>query len=178
MNDRRIPLGLLIKPHGLRGALRIRLHDPTSTSLRRGVLCEFERAGEVLRTATVSEVRGAGPGLSVQFEGVETVEAAEELRGVGVFVRRDALPALEQDEFYVDDVLGAEVFERTADGQLELKGRVTGFERYPSTDVLAVTLEANAAVVEVPLLAAYVTSVDAASHSVVLGAGALEELTP
>jgi 16S rRNA processing protein RimM len=177
MNERRIPLGVLLKPHGLRGAVRVHLHDPTSETLRKGLACELERDGVVVRDAKVSEVRGAGATMSVQFAGVSSIEEAEALRGLTIVVPRNALPELEEGEFYVEDVIGAEVFERAEGGELALRGKVTAFERYPSTDVVTVTLEAGGTV-EVPLLDAYVESVDPAGARVVLRAGALEEVTP
>ncbi len=177
MNERRIPLGVLLKPHGLRGAVRVHLHDPSSETLRKGLACELERDGVVVREARVSDVRGAGSTMSVQFAGVASIEEAEKLRGLTIVVHRGDLPELEEGEFYVEDILGAEVFERGEGGALTLRGKVSSFERYPSTDVVTVTLEAGGTV-EVPLLEAYVESVDPGGGRVVLRSGALEEVTP
>jgi 16S rRNA processing protein RimM len=181
MNDRRIPLGVLLKPHGLRGALRVHLHDPASETLREGLACDLEREGQVVRSLTVGEVRGAGTSKSVRFTGVVSVEEAEKLRGLTIVVRRADLPPLEEGEFYVEDMIDAEVCERAADGALVAKGKVTAFERYPSTDVFTVALagEGEAAkTVEVPLLERYVEAVEASAPRVILHAGALEEVTP
>ena len=177
MSDRRVPLGVLLKPHGLRGAVRIRLHDPSSETLRKGLACELERDGTVLRAATVADVRGAGATTTVQFAGVGSLEEAEGLRGLTLVVRREDLPELEEGEFYVEDVVGAEVFERSADGSLSLRGKVVAFERYPSTDVFTVALEEGGRV-DVPLLDAFVESVDPGGARVVLRAGAIAEATP
>jgi 16S rRNA processing protein RimM len=179
MNERRIPLGVLLKPHGLRGAVRVHLHDPTSETLRAGLSCDLEKDGAVVRSAKVVDVRGVGTNVSVQFAGVSSVEEAESLRGLTVVVRRGDLPELEEGEFYVEDILGADVFERAPSGELTLVGKVSAFERYPSTDVVAVTLAASpGASREVPLLEAYVESVDPSARRIVLQAGALEAVTP
>ncbi len=180
MTDRRIPLGVLLKPHGLRGAVRIHLYDPQSTTLRPGLACDLERDGKVQRTLVVAEVRGAAKTMSVQFAGIANLADGESLRGLTVVVLRRDLPELEAGEFYIEDMLGAEVFERSPGGGLEAKGKVTAFERYPSTDVVTVQSgEGDAATsVEVPLLERYVESVDSSAPRIVLHAGALEEMTP
>jgi 16S rRNA processing protein RimM len=185
MNERRIPLGVLLKPHGLRGALRVHLHDPSSETLRKGLACDLERDGQIVRSLSVGEVRGAGTSKSVQFAGVSSIEDAEKLRGLTIVVRRTDLPVLEEGEFYVEDVIDAEVFERDASGALVARGKVTAFERYPSTDVFTVALatsgegEGGAGVtVEVPLLERFVEAVDASVPRVVLHAGAIEAVTP
>jgi 16S rRNA processing protein RimM len=184
MNDRRIPLGVLLKPHGLRGAVRVHLHDPSSETLRAGLACDLEREGQIVRSLTVSDVRGAATTKSVQFAGVSSVEEAEKLRGLTIVVRRADLPQLDEGEFYVEDIIDAEVFERAADGSLAAKGKVTAFERYPSTDVLTVALsaageaDAPGVTVEVPLLDRYVEAVDASAPRVILRTGAIEEITP
>lgn len=159
------------------------LHDPSSETLRKGLACDLERDGQLVRSLTVGDVRGAGTSKAVQFAGVSSVEEAEKLRGLTIVVRRADLPALEEGEFYVEDVIDAEVFERAASGDLVAKGKVVAFERYPSTDVVTVALppaagaEAGASV-EVPLLERYVESVDPSVPRIVLHAGAIEEVTP
>ncbi len=180
MTDRRILLGVLLKPHGLRGAVRVHLHDPRSQTLRPGLTCDLERDGAVVRSITVKELRGAGGTSSVQFAGIDTLEKAEALRGLTLVVKRSDLPSIEEDEFYVEDILGAEVFERGADAGLVLKGKVTAFERYPSTDVITVTIgEGEAATkVDVPLMERFIEVVDAEVPRVILNAGAIDEVTP
>ena len=180
MTDRRIPLGVLLKPHGLKGAVRVHLHDAESQTLRPGLALDLERDGVVVRSVTVKEKRGAGGTSSVQFAGVGTIEEAEALRGLTIVVKRSDLPALDDGEFYVEDILGADVFERGADGELERKGTVAAFERYPSTDVLVVTVGVgeDAKTVEVPLLERFVEAVDVSVPRIVLSAGTVDEVTP
>ena len=80
----------------------------------------------------------------------------------------------------MEDILGADVFERGADGELERKGTVAAFERYPSTDVLVVTVGVgeDAKSVEVPLLERFIEAVDVSVPRIVLSAGTVDEVTP
>ena len=46
--------------------------------------------------------------LVARVAGVSTREAAEALKGVELFARRDQLPPPDADEFYYDDLVGLE----------------------------------------------------------------------
>lgn len=64
-----------------------------------------------------------GKGLyAVEVEGVEDRDGAEALRGCKLFVEKSDRPYLEPDEFYVQDLLGMEVFNQLTG---DLLGKVT-----------------------------------------------------
>ncbi len=46
--------------------------------------------------------------LAARVAGVSTREAAEALKGVEIFARRNQLPPPNEDEFYYDDLVGLE----------------------------------------------------------------------
>jgi 16S rRNA processing protein RimM len=64
-----------------------------------------------------------GKGLyAVEVEGVEDRDAAEALRGCKLFVEKTDRPYLESDEFYVQDLIGMEVFNQLTG---EILGKVS-----------------------------------------------------
>ena len=64
-----------------------------------------------------------GKGLyAVEVEGVEDREGAEALRGCKLFVEKTDRPYLEPDEFYVQDLIGMEVFNQLTG---EILGKVS-----------------------------------------------------
>ena len=54
-----------------------------------------------MQTARAAKANGG-----VRFEGIGDRKAAEELKGIELFVARDALPAPDEDEFYHADLIG------------------------------------------------------------------------
>ena len=46
----------------------------------------------------------------LDFEGIDNIDAAKELNGYKVKIRRDLLPERNEEEFYVKDLFGIEVF--------------------------------------------------------------------
>ena len=64
-----------------------------------------------------------GKGLyAIEVEGVEDRDGAEALRGCKLFVEKTARPYLESDEFYVQDLIGMEVFNQLTG---EILGKVS-----------------------------------------------------
>lgn len=49
--------------------------------------------------------------LILKFEGIDSISAAEELRGRRVQIRRDQLRPLEDGEYYLEDLIGCRVIE-------------------------------------------------------------------
>jgi len=93
--------------------------------------------------------------------------AAELLRGAAVCVDRTLFPPLDEDEFYVCDVIGARLVGPSGD-----VGFVENFVSYPSAEVLVVRLQNGVGngQVELPLVEDFVVRVEAGAGREVLTA--------
>lgn len=111
--DDLVIIGRLLKPHGLRGD--IRCHPETDYPER------FEETDEVEifddknppRRVRVEHARMHGQVVLIKFEGIDTIEAAEPLRGFLVAVPDDETVDLEEGEFYHYEIEGLQVFDET-----------------------------------------------------------------
>lgn len=102
--------GEIGKPHGIGGEVYVvRISDDPR---------RFEPGSELVhsdgRTLVVEGARAHRDRLLVKFVGVDTRTEAEALRGA-LFVAGEERRALEEDEFWVDDLVGREV--RLPDGK-------------------------------------------------------------
>jgi len=108
--ERRLVLiGKVTRPHGVRGELKVLAGEGCS-----GAWCEARRVwlGRDARSAKAFALRRARPGgraFILSLEGVDSIEAAEELRDLSLFVARDELPQPDEGEWYVEDLLGLRV---------------------------------------------------------------------
>lgn len=112
-------VGYFAGAHGVRGGVRVHLHDPSSTALAPGRSVVVRRDGRVIGTYDVRQadpVPGKPGRLRVLLDGVPGRDAAEALRGCELLVDRSDLPALADDEFYLADAIGLPV-RREADQQ-------------------------------------------------------------
>lgn len=112
-------VGYIAGPHGVRGAVRVHLHDPRSPALEPGRRIVLRRDGRTFGTHEVGQVDpvpGKPGRWRVTLRGVPGRSEAEALRGCELLVDRDALPPLDDDEFYLADAIGLPVV-RQHDGQ-------------------------------------------------------------
>ena len=111
-DPRMIAVGVLGKPHGVRGEIGLRLFNnegaagPAPVGLGPILLA---RDGRTV-THVVTSARPFGAGLLVTFAGINSREAAAALTLHEVLVERAALPAPRPGEYFVSDVIGCEVF--------------------------------------------------------------------
>ncbi len=101
--ERYIEAGRITNTHGVRGEVKIEVWLDSPAFLRRcgGVVLE----GRKMRfTSAKLQERFLIAGL----EGVESVEAAQLLKGKTVFIDRGDAP-LEKGEYFLQDIIGAEV---------------------------------------------------------------------
>lgn len=128
-SERKIALAAVAGAHGIKGELRLKLFSDSIESLSRH---ESLFVGGVERR--LLSVRDAGKTAVVRVEGVSDRSGAELLRGSLVEIDREALPALEEGEYYHADLIGLSAVDR--DGNPV--GVVTGVENYGAGDLLEI----------------------------------------
>jgi len=160
-DPRTIAIGVLGKPHGVRGEIGLRLFNlETAAPLAPGPVV-LERAG---RSAahTVTKVRPFGAGLLVTFAGVDSREAAGALTHSDVRVERSVLAAPGSDEYFVADVVGCQVINH--DGTR--LGVVEKTFWNGAHDVMILRDGPGAAERLIPLVPEFIREVDTASRTV------------
>lgn len=130
-SSRLIQVGRVAGAFGVRGDVRITTftEDPMALVGYRALLREDGRPG-----LTLTGGRPAKGGVIVRAKEVETREQAEALRGLKLFVAREALPPPDEDEFYLADLIGLSV--ETPHG--EPLGKVKTVQDFGAGDLIEV----------------------------------------
>jgi 16S rRNA processing protein RimM len=162
--DAWVPLAAVMRPHGVRGELRLKVFNADSDVLldQDEVLVRFP--GGEAHEVSVDAARRAGDAILMKLHSVDDRDEAASLRGALVCARRSSFPELEDGEFYACDVAGARVL--LPDG--EEVGTVRELLNYPASDVLVVGAKDGGKPWEIPLLDAFVGEVDVARGVVLL----------
>ncbi len=132
---RKVIVGEVVKPVGLKGELRIRpiTDNPERFSEGGTVRADAKDGGEhalVIRHVS-PEPKGT---LRVVFEGVGSVDEAEALRGRTLYVHESDVPPLPEGEYYYFQIIGLSVY--TYSGKL--LGKVTDIFTAGEKDVYEV----------------------------------------
>ena len=126
---KRVALAAVAGAHGIKGEVRLKLFSDSVDSLAR-----HPRLFVAGRELAVQSVKG-GPKMAIaRFEGIADRSAAEALRGSLVEVDRDALPPLEEGEFYHADVISLPC----VDGDGAPVGTVVAVENFGAGDLLEI----------------------------------------
>jgi len=155
----RLCVGVVVGVHGVRGQIRIK-----SFTADPGDLTNYGP----LETATGQRWRLKGVSVGVKgvvtaaIDGVTDRNQAEAMKGVKLFVQRDALPPPASDEFYVADLIGLRVV--AVDGA-EV-GVVTAVFDFGAGDIIEVSGESGQILVPFTLRA--VPMVDMAARCVTI----------
>ncbi|PWB78670.1 MAG: 16S rRNA processing protein RimM [Methylocystaceae bacterium] len=125
-------LGRFGAAHGVRGEIRLQSFtaDPAAIASY-GPL--FDESGA--RRFVISSLRSLGKDIFVaRLEGVADRTGAEALTGLELYVPREALPAPDEDEFYLADLEGLRA--ETSSG--EMLGHVIGVRNFGAGDILEI----------------------------------------
>ena len=160
MAQARILLGMVGRPHGVRGLVHVHSYTAEPEALAEyGPLVDADGRGWTLawRQAGVAELRDAGG------RAVADRSEAERLTNLPLYVARDRLPPAEEDEFYLADLVGMAAV--TPDGAA--LGRVAVVHDYGAGTSLEIVREGSAPLL-VPFTRAAVPVVDVAGRRLVV----------
>jgi 16S rRNA processing protein RimM len=158
--DRLILMGVFGAPQGVRGEIRVKSLSGNPGAIGAyGPLTDKARA----RTFAFESLRPLKDDMAVaRLAGVSTREAAEALKGVEIFARRDQLPPPAHDEFYVDDLVGLEAV--GADGAR--LGRVVSLMNYGAGDILEIAPAEGGETLLLPFTKSVILEVDFAAGAI------------
>ena len=117
----------------MRGEIRVALHWAQSDSISHVDEVVLTAKGRTLGTFGIRAARPIDRAVLLSLVGIEDRERAESLRGASVSVAREALPPLEDGEYYLCDLVGASVV--SPEGPV---GEVVEVRMHPSVDTLVI----------------------------------------
>ncbi len=128
-NNNKILVGKIVAPQGIRGEMRVQTYTAAPTDLKDMKIESTEFDGTDFQF-----VRRLNPTSNViiaRIRGINDRNAAEEMRGVELYVSRDTLPPTKDGEYYQADLIGF-VVER--DGKII--GQIDGFQNFGAGDIM------------------------------------------
>lgn len=161
--DRLVVIGEIVRPHGLRGHVRVTpLTDDPARFERLDACVVWDATRDVRHVRRITTARRQGRGVIVALAGCDSVETARALAGWLIAVPEAEALDPGSGHFYPWQLTGCRV--TTEDGR-EV-GRVTGIERSPAHDLWVVADGAREHLV--PAVPEIVVEVDLAGRRVVI----------
>lgn len=160
MTDR-ICVGAIAGSFGVKGEVRLKSFcaDPEALATYGPLYTEDGK-----RSFTVKLTRAVAGGLGARMSGIATKEEADALRGVSLYVDREKLPNLPDDEFYHADLIGLEA--RDTGGVLI--GKVIGVHNHGAGDLLEIMGPGMKSALLLPFTRAAVPTIDLRAGRIVV----------
>ena len=102
-----VEIGLFIGPHGIKGEVKVKSFTEIPENL---FVYEEFFLGNQTKPIKLKVVRKIKQNLICIVEDIKTRNEAEKFKNLILYVRRDNLPLLKDDEFYQRDLLNFEVY--------------------------------------------------------------------
>lgn len=168
-DDRRVCVGVVGAPHGIKGQVRIRSHTADPLDIAAYGPLETEDG----RRLEIQSLRPSKGVVVATLKGVSDRDGAEALKNLRLYVDRDRLPEPEDGEWYHADLIGLAVVDK--DGTAI--GTVASVQDFGGGDLLEVVLAETRRTVFVPFTLTVVPDVDIAAGRLVIDppAGLFEE---
>jgi len=149
-------IGRILKPHGVKGDVRVfpETDDPSRFKRLDKVCVRFEDSREALDLG-IAGVRPAQQFVLIKFEGIDSMDAAERLRGGLISIADEQALPLEADEYYVRDLYDMPVVTEAG----EYLGVIADVLETGAHDVYVVRQE-NGNDILIPAVKQYIISVD------------------
>lgn len=159
MTDR-ICIGAIAGSFGVRGEVRLKSFTARPEDIAAyGPLA----TGDGATSYSVTLTGRTKNGFTARLGGVTTKEQAEALRGVRLYLDRDRLPNLPDDEFYHADLIGLAVYDTGG----SLLGKVKSVLNHGASDLLEIQAEGTGEPVLLPFTRAAVPTVDLSAGRIV-----------
>ena len=130
-DENRICVGAIAGAFGVRGEVRLKSFTAVPEDIADYSPLYSEDGGQSFSVSLIGQTKN---GFTARLTGIQTKEQADALRGVRLFVDRDVLPALPDDEYYHADLIGLEVYDTGG----TLLGRVENVLNHGASDLLEV----------------------------------------
>ncbi len=145
-------LGVITKAHGTKGDVQVWI-DSDNPAHYKNLESVLLLINNELVPFFLDHWSLNGKKAIARFDEVNSIEAAEKLAGVEIYLPEDRLPALSEGQYYFHDLVGLQAFE---DGKA--LGAITNILNFPGHDVM--TIDHKGKEVLVPIHDEVIKSVD------------------
>ncbi|HRK75401.1 MAG TPA: ribosome maturation factor RimM [Rhodothermales bacterium] len=163
----RILIGNVYKPHGVKGELKVfpETDDPNRFLGLKTVFIGKEAAHAKLFQVQTARLQKTAKHTFVllTLEGIQSPEDAELIKGNAVYADEMALPPLEENEFFLDDLLGMNVQTE----EKEVIGKVVEWMESPAHDIMVVQRKQKQDAL-IPIIPEFLVNIDAENQLVTI----------
>lgn len=149
----KICIGAIAGAFGVHGEVRLKSFTANPASIEDYSPISTEDGNRQFEITLDREIKN---GFSARLSGIATKEEADALKGVRLFVPRDCLPTLPDDEYYHSDLIGLNVYDTGG----KALGTVKAVLNHGASDLLELNVEGQSQTQLLPFTLDAVPTID------------------
>lgn len=158
-NEPIVELGSCTQPHGIKGAFSFKLINEKDSSLdmdSKVILFPLSAKSNIPAAGKAFEIEKISFGHKVMayFKGITDRSVVEAMLPFSIFILKSDLPELDEDEVYLDDLIGCKAIHRETKKEL---GKIIGLE---DNGVQAILVIRGQEAFDIPFVDAFVGEID------------------
>lgn len=110
MKDALVPIGVVKKAFGIKGSIRVKTYSGEGYCLSPNFYIFLEKTPDNIKRYKIKSSKPFKDFFIVQLEELSSANEAEDLVGATVLVERSSFPTLGEDEYYLVDLIGCEIY--------------------------------------------------------------------
>lgn len=154
MKDSRVCIGKIVAAHGIKGEVKVLSYTLNGTDIDQYGEVENQQATRKFKIKVVGATKGS---FRVKIKGVNDRNEAEALIGTELFINRDVLPELDEEEYYFSDLIGLKVCLKTKENEI---GKVVCFNDFGAGTIMEIKLHNQKETEMLPFTKQYVPTIN------------------
>ena len=132
-----VPLGKIIKPHGIKGDLKVFLYNQESDTFIKGLKI-WLKSNDEYSSYKLYSIRGSNKNIIMKFETLHDINQIQNFIKKEIYVSRsDFAEIKENHSYYLNDLIGLQVF----DDNNNCFGEIIDVLNIPANDVMIIEHE-------------------------------------
>jgi 16S rRNA processing protein RimM len=167
-------VGIIRKYHGIRGEVIVEVFTDYPNTIKKGdILFLDKKCKKKIKIGNIRIKKKKGSSrLIFKIEGIDSINAAEELRNRFFYRHPKDSPILKVNEYWTDDIIDCNVY---SNGDI-LLGKVIKIEKYSANDNLVIKIKnlrikdigKSSNVLVIPIIKDYIKSIDLKNKRIIL----------
>lgn len=144
-------IGKIINTHGIKGELKV---EPYTFDNKRFSKLKSVYVGNDLKEFLIKKVR-VNDFVYITFEGFENINDVLNLKGLEIYIKDEDRLDLEEDQYYISDIIGKKVYD-TEDNYIGILKNVL---EYPANDVFIIESD-DKSIYQIPAVKEFIKKID------------------
>ena len=160
-----IKIGQIVNTHALKGSVKVNIFSDNVENIKKYENIYLKENNEYIEYE-ILDIKFSKNQAIISFKDIESKEYADTFRNRYIYIKKDDLEELEDDTYYLIDIIGLEVYE-TENGKQKPLGSLIEVNQNAPTDIYVIKTKDNHSIM-VPAIKEYIKKIDIKNKKIIV----------